>query len=176
MKIFAALLFFCLTACNNAFAHRDRILPIAQDGTLADTPSKFGPANLKVNFSGADESPPITSLVLKLGEKRIELPVCVTGLLQSRNMGEVKATGSWYHDEALLPYYLNLTFLDPGSSVKKWANSGFKLLFNLRTGKVIKMEVQIVRDEGRTIQDLPVDLTSRCTPAALADITEPSVR
>jgi len=77
-------------ASNNTFAHKDRILTIAQDGTLADIPSEFGSANLKVNFSAPmNESPAITSMVLKLGEKRIELPVCITGLLQSRSIDEV---------------------------------------------------------------------------------------
>ena len=177
MRISLALLFACLMASNNTFAHKDRILTIAQDGTLADIPSEFGSANLKVNFSAPmNESPAITSMVLKLGEKRIELPVCITGLLQSRSIDEVRAMGSWYHNEAHLPYYLSVTFFDPGYSVKEWANSGFTLLFNLRTGKVIKMEAQIVRDEGRSIQDLPVDLTSRCTPAVLAAITDMSAQ
>jgi hypothetical protein len=177
MRIALALLFACLIASSNAFAHKDRILAIAQDGTLADIPSEFGPANLKVNFSAPmSDSPPITSMVLNLGEKRIELPVCITGFLRSRSMDEVRAMGSWYHNEARLPYYLSLTFFDPGYSIKEWANPGFTLLFNLRTGKVIKMEVQIVREQGRSIQHLPVDFTSRCTPAVLATIVDTSAQ
>jgi hypothetical protein len=177
MRISAALLFACLIASNSAFAHKDRILTIAPEGTMADVPSEFGPASLKIDFSASmGKSPPITSMVLTLGEKRIALPACITGLLRSRSMGEVTATGSWYHNEARLPYYLNLTFFDPGYSVNKWANSGYTLLFNLRTGKLIKMETQIVRDEGRTIQDVPVNLASRCTPAVLDAIFDTSVK
>jgi hypothetical protein len=173
----AALLFAGLAASSNAFAHRDRLLPIGQDGTLADIPAAFGPANLKISFSApTSESASITSMVLTLGEKRVELPVCISGILRSRSMAEVKATGSWYHNEARLPYYLNLTFFDPGYSDKNWANSGYTLLFNLRTGKLIKMEAQIVRDEGRTLQDSPVNLASRCTPAALEAILDASVK
>ena len=177
MKISVALLFSCVIASNSAFAHRDRILPIAQDGTLADIPAEFGPANLKIDFSAPmNESNTITSMALKLGERRIELPVCVTGFLRSQSIDEVRAVGSWYHDESLIPYYLSLTFFDPGYSVKKWANPGVILLLNLRTGKIIKMQFQIVQDEGRTIQFLAVDLKSRCTPAVLAAITDPSAR
>jgi hypothetical protein len=162
LLVFAFLL-SSLVVSGTAFAHSDRILPIGFDGVMADVPAQYGPASLKVNFARPmSESPPITSLVLKLGQKRIKLPACITGLLRSRKIEEVVATGSWYHDESTLPYYLSLTFFDPGYSESRWANSGVQLLFNLRTGKILAVDSLVVGDNGRSIKNVPVELKSRC--------------
>jgi hypothetical protein len=48
-------------------------------------------------------------------------------------------------------------------------NPGFSLLFNLRTSKLMQMEVIIVRDNGKSIQYVPVDFASRCNSGELKD-------
>ena len=171
MKLSCALIFSCLVESGNAFAHRDRILPIGFDGLMADVPPQFGTANLKVTFSGPmSTSTSITSMVLTLGEKRIEVPACITNVLRSRKMSEVEATGSWYHDESTMPYYLNLSFFDPGYSARRWANPGIQLLFNLRTGKLIEVESLVVGDNDRSLRHVAIDLKSRCSPEVLAGL------
>jgi hypothetical protein len=176
MKLTLASLFFCLLASGNAIAHADRILAIGPGGTLADVPAKYGPASLIIKFSAPmTAAPAITSMALRLGEARTEVPACITSLLRSKRMEEVVATGSWYHDESLLPYYLNLTFFDPGYSVKRWANPGVKLLFNLRSGKLIRVESLEVGDNGRSLQHVAVDLGSRCSPDIIAGLSSSPV-
>ena len=82
-------------------------------------------------------------------------------------MSEIKVSASWYHSEKILPYYLKVDFFDPGYDESRWANSAFSLLFNLRSGKLMQMEVIIVRDNGRSIQNVPVDITVRCSSKEL---------
>lgn len=172
MKLTLACLFLCLLASSNAVAHADRILAIGPDGTISDVPSKFGPASLNVEFSAPmSAAPAITSLVLRLGEKRIAVPACITSLLRSRRMEEVRMTGSWYHDESTLPYYLNLTFFDPGYSANRWANPGVQLLFNLRTGKIIEVKSLVVGGNGRSLQHVTPDLNASCSQEVLAELS-----
>ena len=85
-------------------------------------------------------------------------------------MSEVEATGSWYHDESTMPYYLNLSFFDPGYSARRWANPGVQLLFDLRTGKLIEVESLVVGDNDHSLRHVAIDLKSRCSPEVLAGL------
>ena len=165
MRISFALLFAGLIASNHAFAHKDRIFPIDEDGKLADFPAQFGPASLKVSFSVPKSDLPIAAVVLGLGRKRIDLPACITRLLKSTSISQVMASGSWYHEERRLPYYLSFTFFDPGYSISKWANPGLKLLFNMRTGELIDTSAITVGEKGRSIKYTKVELAPGCAPA-----------
>lgn len=171
------LLVFGLVAAGTVLAHEDRLLPIADDGAMSDVPSTFGPAKLQINFSSlSSDEPPVSSIILSLGAKRIYLPSCVTGLFLSQSIKDVKASGSWHHDESHLPYYINVTFLDPGHDSSSWKTPGYSLLFNLRTGKLIKMEVHIARDNGESIQYVPVDVAARCPSDVLTEIMDNAVK
>ena len=173
MNIPKALLIFGLLVSGPSMAHRDRTLPIADDGTIADIPPEYGPAKLSISFSprGSD-APPVSSIVLSLGGKQTHLPECVTGLILSTSLRDVVASGSWYHDESVLPYYVSIMFLDPGHPPTSRAKPGYALLFNLRTSKLIEMNVHIARDHGRSVQHVPVDLASRCPPSVFEAIKD----
>jgi hypothetical protein len=169
MRHSLTLLIASMLATGTCLAHEDRILPVKEDGVIEGLPAEFGPGALRIDFppKARPGEASIKSVVLELGSNRTTLPLCVTGMLQTRNISEVRASGSWYHEETLLPYYLNIEFFDPGYSEKNWANAGFSLLFNLRTGKLMEMEVLVVRYGGRGIQQIPVDLAERCSPIEL---------
>jgi hypothetical protein len=79
-------------------------------------------------------------------------------------MDTIAATASWYHDEKLLPFYLQIYFFDPGYNSSKWENPGpgYSMLFNLHTAKLITMEESIVHNNGKTVQYVPVDVASKC--------------
>ncbi len=154
-------------------AHQDRIIHIANDGSLSEIPKQFGPANLQVTFSPSPtDGPTVSSFELTLGTHKTKLPVCVTGLLTTVRLSDIQATASWYHEPALLPYYLNLTFFDPGYKKGETYNSGFTLLFNLNTARLIQMEALIVRNNGKSIQSVPVDLMSRCSTSQLSEFKD----
>jgi hypothetical protein len=152
-----------LLASGTCFAHKDRIVDIESDGTLSAIPVAFGPAALRIAFSDAGSgSPPVSSVELTLGARKISLPGCVTALLQTARPEDVRALASWYHDEKSFPYYLSVTFFDPGYHPQSGYNSGYSLLFNLRTARLIRMEVLIARNKGKALQSVPVDLAERC--------------
>ena len=157
-----------LAAASASHGHQDRIVELKTDGTLSAIPAAFGPAALRITFSQAKNGePPVSSVELTLGARRIALPICVTGLLHAVRIQDVQASASWYHDEKSLPYYLSVQFFDPGYDRKASFNPGYSLLFNLRTARLMQMEVLIVRDKGKAMQSVPVDLAARCSPQEL---------
>lgn len=168
MRVIIAIIIGCILASGSCLAHQDVLIAVKDDGRLEGIPSEYGPATLRVNFASPEAGdPPITSITLNLGKNQVRLPICVTGLLETRRLSEVKASASWYHDEEILPYYLHIDFFDPGYSGSRWANPGYSLLFNLHTGKLMEMKVTIVRDSGKRMQNVPIDLAARCKSAEL---------
>jgi hypothetical protein len=168
MQRLQAFFLVLLLASSACFAHKDRIVDIESDGTLSAIPEAFGPAALRITFSEANSGrPPVSSVELTLGARKTSLPACVTALLQTARPEDVRAMGSWYHDEKSLPYYLSVQFFDPGYRRQSDYHSGYSLLFNLRTARLMRMEVLIARNSGKALQSVPVDLAARCSPQEL---------
>lgn len=169
MKHLSFIILGCFLFCAPSYAHQDRVIQLRADGTLEGLPNSYTPALLHINFA---DSPPageaiISSIDLTLGKNQVHLPICVTGMLLSKSTNEISLSASWYHDEETLPHYLGIHFFDPGYSKSRWANPGYALLFNLHTGKLMKMEIFIVRDNGKGLQSVAVDLTDTCKPSEL---------
>jgi hypothetical protein len=165
MRAFSAIFIGFVLVSSVCSAHQDRSIIVKADGSLEGLPSEFGPAYLHVKFALEERSalPIASSITLNLGKNRVSFPGCLTGLLQIRSMSQIFASASWYHDEGHLPYYLKFYFVDPGYDESRWPDQGYySLLFNLRTGKLMEIEVQIVRDAGRSLQYVPVDLAKLC--------------
>jgi hypothetical protein len=149
------------------FAHRDTALKVNPDGTLDGLPAEYTPASLHVTFSEGSESggQRILSVTLMIGGNTVVIPGCVTGLLMTRSMKDVEIVASWYHDTPSLPPYLDITFYDPGHE-RAPSRSGFRLLFNLSTARLLKMEVMVPRGNDSS-QDIPVDVSAQCPAAQL---------
>ncbi len=160
----------CIIGIGECLAHRDMRVTVEDDGTLVGIPSEYGPAALHVAFASSTHGPPISAIVLDLGKNHTRVPECVTSLLTTRTVIEIRASASWYHDESVLPYYLNLEFFGPGYDKSAWANSGHELLFDLRTGKLLQMQALVVLEAGKTLQFVPVALAARCSPAELKEL------
>ena len=173
MRLTTAFLALGLVVGGPALADKVSFLPIAGDGSIAGVPAEYGPARLQVDFSalGSNE-PAVSSVTLSLGDKKTHLPSCVTGLLHSLDLKDVTATGSWYHHESGLPYYINFMFQDADQNAENPAAAGFSFLFNLRTGKLIAMVVHIPRDHGQSVQYVPVDMAARCPAGTLEAIKD----
>jgi hypothetical protein len=144
IAVFAvAYLFF-----NSAHAHRDTKLPISADGSIEQIPKEFGPVKLLVAALGTNA--PFVTFSVK--GQSTSLPACLTRHIKTTSLSDMKIAGSWYHDEATMPYYVNVTFLDPGYNPKKYENSRREFLFNLRTSRLISAQRFIAnkqRDGGR---------------------------
>lgn len=163
-----ALALALVSATARAQVHEDRLLRVASDGTIVGLPAQFSPATLRVVYALIDGERRVTTLALAIRDRRVELPLCVVGLLNTDDERDMRLSASWDHDEEIVPYYLQLRFFDPGFDSKRAANSGFALLFNLRTAKLIEMDVDVVHDRGERAQTIPVDLRARCADAESA--------
>lgn len=163
MKTKCPVIIACVLVSSTCFAHIDRVITRRADGTLDGLPSEFQPARLHVAFSTPTaRGAPIEAIELDLGENRIRLPPCVTGMLLTERVDEIGVSASWYHDDSIMPYYLVVTLRDPGYDPGTPFNAGYSLMFNLLTGKLMSMDVLIVRDQGRSLQNLPIDIEGRC--------------
>ncbi|KGQ19246.1 hypothetical protein LF41_2892 [Lysobacter dokdonensis DS-58] len=147
-----------------AFAHEDTPFRLERDGALTGFPEEFGPASLRVGFKASDASydaPNVASVVLRIRDREVRLPSCLTGLLRSSDISQVRVAGSWYHEEMEgLPYYVNISFDDGPLPSTYWV-SGYELLFDMRTARLLQMQVRIARDP-RTVQLLPLDIAALC--------------
>lgn len=155
---------FLAICCAPGFAHEDRVLRLADDGTLAGLPAPYSPAHLALRFANVDGERRLTSLALDIRGQHTSLPTCALGLVNTQGIEDVRVLASWDHDEAVLPYYLQIRLLDPGQDPRSASASGFSLLFNLRTTRLMQMEVNIVRSLPPIEQSVPVDLRVRCSP------------
>jgi hypothetical protein len=150
IAVFAvACLFF-----NSAHAHRDRRLPISADGSIEQIPKEFGPVKLTVTALGTN-APFVT---FSVRGQITALPACQTRHIRTTSLNDIKIAGSWYHDDATMPYYVNVTFLDPGNNRKGYANSSYEFLFNLRTSRLISAQRFITnkQHDGGRYSDVPL--------------------
>ena len=163
MKVHRVVAIGCLLFSSTSFAHQDRIIVLADNGALNGVPAEYGPANLHVQYAPPGSGGAgILSIDLKLGKNQTHIPTCVTGLIQTRNSKGISASASWYNNESILPYYLEINFPDPGHDQATWGSPGYSLLFNLHTGKLMQMNVTIARDGGKSTQEVPVDVIDLC--------------
>jgi hypothetical protein len=83
------------------------------------------------------------------------MPACITTMLPSRSLADIRAQGSWWHERSVLPPYLDFTF----SPATPGIQPAYSLMFDLRNGNLLKV--------GRFSHDgyEEVDLAKRCSPA-----------
>jgi hypothetical protein len=129
------------------------MLSIAADQTLAGIPSSFGRVTLEIGGVGS-KSP---SIKFGAGGNLTILEPCASKLIQSRTLADVLVSGSWYHDESTLPFYVNVFFRDPLSPLRN-QNAGYSFVFNLHTSELI--EAQRTWEEPGWFKHAPID--SRC--------------
>lgn len=128
-----------------SYAHEDRILKLAPDGRLPDVPEVFGPT--VVDFRVRGDAPP--RLKLTIGAHSYAVPECVTRLIRTRDRHDIAISGSWYHKESEgLPYYVQMTFYDPGAHHDQAEGQYVQLLFNLHNAQLRDVSVSRARFFG----------------------------
>lgn len=158
MKSLYPILLPLLLVAAAASAHKDRILSIRRDGSIPEIPASFGGVFLKIGGLGT----PRPTVQFRSGKNLNVLPPCVTRFIRSRKANDVYVTGSWYHEQSSLPYYINVEFNDPDDRAGRAYRSNFSILFNLRTGSVIKMERFVADASGNGGRYFPVKLPASC--------------
>lgn len=119
-----------------AAAREDRILSLRPDGRIAELPAQLAHTFLKMSNLGT--TTPTVQFIS--GNRRITLPGCIAKLITSRRASDVSVAGSWYHDEAVLPYYVVVTFNDAGSAAQSADAAGLRIMYNLRTAQIIEID------------------------------------
>jgi len=158
MNIIRSLLLISALVVGTAYAHQDRILTILPDGSIPEIPAHLGPVFLEI--SGLGTAAP--TVRFRSRTHRTNLPACATRLINTRQLKDVFITGSWYHDESRLPYYVSVKFYDPGYVKSRPYNSSFNVLFNLRTAQIIKIQRFVATPSGDGGQFQEVDLPKGC--------------
>ncbi|MDF3195367.1 hypothetical protein [Pseudomonas sp. 1928-m] len=165
-KIIASLITFFIFN-SIASAHEDTSLPISADGSISGIPPEFGAAKLDIEFSKESTSASVSKLELRIGGKSLLFPTCLSSLLETKKINTVIASGSWYHDESNLPYYLSIKFHDSTYNPKTWVNTGYSILVNLRENTLISMNKYEILDGGMSYQEPEINLKSQCTESEL---------
>jgi hypothetical protein len=159
----AGLLALMLGVSALCQAHEDKPLQLAADGAITGLPAAYSPARLQMVFSPVGDERRLTALRLQIGAKQVRLPTCLLGLIRTQAAQDARLSGSWTHDESVVPHYLNLNLADPGHP------ASFSLLFNLHDARLIEMDVDIERADDE-VQSLPVDLRARCAADELRGV------
>jgi hypothetical protein len=145
-----------LAFAPNVNAHEDAVLAVMPNGTISGVPSQFGTLRLNIDGFGTRD----LRIAFAVGDRVTTIPPCATALIKSRSMGDVQVSGSWYHDESMLPYYLNVRFLDPWQSPDPAERSSYAFIFNLRTTELVGADRWIWK--GNSVSTVPMAFPRGC--------------
>jgi hypothetical protein len=132
LRLVAAVL--TLLVAQVANAHQDRGLLPLPGGFLLGLPWKhFWEFRLNIEQYGTNR----LRIETRVGDHVTTILPCATGLLRTRDMKDVAVSGSWYHDEVTLPYYVNVKLINPLGPDDRFGRSSINFLFDLRTGELV---------------------------------------
>jgi len=132
--IFRSAPLFILLTATIARAHEDTPLLLLRNGVIVGIPSPFQTPRLTVDGLGT-ATPRIE---LSVGERVTKLLPCAAKLIKSLSIDHVQVSGSWYHEERFIPYYISVHFLDAWRPPLLVQQSSYDFVFNLRTGEFIQ--------------------------------------
>ena len=124
-----------------ASAHQDRILSVHPGGVIPELPPAYAATRLRVAFSEGDAGA-LQQLTLVSSGRETSIQPCLLRLVPKGSFHQLSLAGSWYHDESLLPHYVQVRFLDSPSQ-RGWSAPGVYFLFSLRDASLLSV-TQIV--------------------------------
>ena len=158
-RICKAVALLALASASVVHAHQDAILTLLPNGVISGLPAQF--AVPRLNIDGLGTRNPRVALVV--GNRVSTILPCATRVLKSLSMEDVQVSGSWYHDEKSLPYYISVKFLDPWRSPDPAERSSYDFLFNLRTGELMDATRSVW--EGNWVRTAPRPFPHGCAIA-----------
>ena len=166
----AVLATFSPSICS---AHQDMVIEIRKDGTFVGLPKEFTPASIEIEFSNSLTDQPIRSLAITLSGNKVKIPAILLKMMNCQSIDAVVASASWYHDEKLLPYYMQIEFLEPGFDKLRPDNPGIVMLLNLRTGMVMEIRRIVITKPGQSWEGRLIDIEKLCSPRELKEFYSP---
>jgi hypothetical protein len=160
MKRTTLLVAFMVLA-TAAFAHQDLILSVHADGVIPELPSAYQTTRLHVVFSVADAGTlQQLNFLSSGGETRVQ--PCLLSLVSSSSFRSFFITGSWYHDESIVPHYIGVQFRDSPSPEGLPAHLGVRFLFSLRDAKLLEVTQVVPIPAQKAVHLQNVRLSNGC--------------
>ena len=144
-----------------ASAHKDRILSVHPDGVIPELPPAYAATRLRVAFSEGDAGALQQLALLSSGQETSVQP-CLLRLVPKGSSRQLFLAGSWYHDESLLPHYVQVQFRDSPSQQGLPDYPGVRFLFSLRDASLLEV-TQVVPLPGKgAVQLRDIRLSNGC--------------
>ncbi len=147
--------------------HEDRPFQVGSDGSISGLPEDYLPASLLIGPPregkfGIHPPPPTVTLVVSGVER--QLAPCVAQLFRLPPGERLTLHGSWYHDLSRRPPYLAVDL--PSHTYRGGWFTGYRLLFDLRTGEVLELnQVVVTPGHGEVTGGVAAGSTMREVPA-----------
>jgi hypothetical protein len=155
------LLAALMVLATAAFAHQDRILSVRADGVIPELPAAYQTTRLHVAFSQGDAGA-LQQLDLISAGRATSIKPCLLSLVPKGSLRQLFLTGSWYHDESILPHYLEAQFRDSSSVQGGSDSSGVRFLFSLRDGSLLKVTQVVALPAKNGFQLHEIRLSNDC--------------
>jgi hypothetical protein len=127
-------------ASLQAWAHRDRILTVREDGSMPELPREYSNARLHIDLSAAAKNR--DPLIFTVGAQEFRLPRCALSPVKTKSITAVRVSASWYHESGRngLPHYILVHFPDPVQPKGVVQELGVDYLLNLQSPALLKIE------------------------------------
>jgi hypothetical protein len=159
MKRTTLLVTFVVLA-TAALAHQDRILSVRPDGALPELPPAYKTTRLRVAFSEG-EAGALQQLTFLSSGRETSVPPCLLRLVPTGSFRQLYLTGSWYHDESIVPHYVHVAFLESSPPAELWSYAGIHFVFSLRDASLFDV-TQVISTPAQGPQKRNIRLSNGC--------------
>jgi hypothetical protein len=160
MKRTTLLVIFVVLA-TAAFAHQDHILSVRVDGLIPELPPAYQTTRLHVAFSEGDVGA-LQQLDFLSSGRETSVKQCLLKLVPKGSVHQLFLTGSWYHDESILPHYLQVQFRDSPSLEGLPDYPGVRFLFSLRDAKLLEVTLVVPIPAQKAVRLQNIWLSNGC--------------
>jgi hypothetical protein len=150
------LLAIVATQAHDAIGHMDARVRRAPDGTLVGLPSEYEPASLYLPPSIDTEH-----VVLRLGDKRLEFPDCLSVLFAKASRRDMRISASWFHDRKIMPYYIALQLPVAAPNTNGYYD-GWAILVDLDKATVLSVKAIFTTCGGGCQREQRIDVETFC--------------
>ena len=144
-----------------ALAHQDLILSVGPDGAIPQLPPEYHSTRLHISFSDGDQGT-LQRLDFLSSGRETRVPNCLLKLISQDSSRRLFLTGSWYHDESIVPHYIQIQFLDPPPATELPGRPGIRFLFSLRDAALLQVTKVIPVPGERAVRDHNIRLVNGC--------------
>lgn len=160
IKNLTTILLLCMLAFN-ADAHRDAWLKISEDGKISPLPDEYAATRVKIELSN-QKSGKLTKFTFTSAGKTTNIQKCLLELVPEVSNGQIQLSGSWYHDEQILPDYVAILFKTGVDSSDLPAPTGVEFLFSLEDASLLRVTNSIPLPQELAVQNQNIEIKNGC--------------